>query len=134
MGIEMGGPGFPAPGQYQRKLPRKRELAAALLASSNEHTLPLDCVIRDINPAGAQVRVSRDAAIPEPGYLIDLKSGSAWCIQTVWRRGSLTGLNLLREFAIDGALPPQMEFLPRLYREGKKRQAARLVLDPLRFK
>jgi hypothetical protein len=134
MGIEIAGPGFPAPGQCQRKSPRTRELAAALLASSNQHTAPLDCVIRNINPAGAQVRVSRDASIPEPGYLINLKSGSAWGIQTLWRRGSLTGLSLLWEFAIDSALPPHMEFLLRLHREGKKRQAVRLNLDPLRFK
>jgi hypothetical protein len=134
MGIEITGPGFPAQGPCQRLLPRKRELAAALLASPNEHTAPLDCVIRNITLAGAQVRMNGDASIPEPGYLIDLKSGTAWSIQTVWRRGSLTGLSFLREFAITNALPAHMEFLLRLYLEGKKRQAIGRTLDPLRFK
>ena len=133
MGVEIAGPGFPAQETCQRILPRKRELAAALLVSSDQ-AAPLDCLIRDITQAGAQIRVSRATPIPEQGYLIDLKSGTAWTIQTVWRRGSLTGLRFLREFAINNALPAHMEFLVRLYLEGKKRQSISRTLDPLRFR
>lgn len=109
-----------------RKSQRKREFVAACLARDN-HSEPLNCLIRDISEDGAQIRLNADQPVPAQVYMINLKTGSAHEAQVVWRRESLTGLSLGKKYAINALLPAHLEFLQSLFIEAKMRQVDQLI-------
>src|SRR5579863_4082274 len=88
---------------------------------------PLNCLIRDIGPGGAQIRGSAAQSVPEPGYLINLKFRSAYCTRAVWRRGSLTGLSYDEKYLLDEPLPSHLSFLHRILVETLFRHARHLI-------
>jgi hypothetical protein len=96
-----------------RKSPRKRDYAAALLIRDN-HSQPVNCLIRDVSSSGAQVRLSAAQSVPEPGYLVSLKYRTVYHTHAVWRRGSLTGLSFDQQYRIEDELPSHLQFLQRL--------------------
>lgn len=112
--------------QCLRKLQRTRTFAAGLLAR-NGHLEPLNCLIRDLSPGGAQIRFSAAHPIPSSGYLINLKTRSAFRARAVWQRGSLSGLSLGEEHAINDLLPADLKFLRSFFIEAKLRQVEQLT-------
>jgi hypothetical protein len=111
-----------------RKSQRTHEFAAGILAH-DDHSQPLNCLIRDISDHGAQIRVNAAQPVPEPCYMINLRTGSGYEAHAVWRHGSLTGLRLGKEYAITDSLPAHLEFLRSLFREAKLRQVDQLISD-----
>jgi len=109
--------------QCMRKSQRSRDFSAAILAQ-NSHSQPLNCLIRDISQAGAQIRVNAAQPVPKSGYLINLRTRSAYEAKAVWRRGSLTGLSLGKQHTINDTLPADLEFLRGLFVAAKLRQVA----------
>ncbi len=117
--------------QCLRKVPRTRALTAGLL-TRDDCSEPLNCLIRDISPDGAQIRMNATQPVPESGYMINLKTRSAYHMHAVWRRGSLTGLTLGEERVINDLLPAQLEFLRSIFIEAKLRQVDQLTSQGLR--
>ena len=113
-------------GMLLRKSQRKREFTAGVLAH-DDHSEPLNCLIRDTSDDGAQIRVSAAQPVLEPGYMINLKTRTAYEARAVWRRGSLTGLSLGKEYAINDLLPAHLEFLRSFFIEAKLRQVDQLI-------
>ena len=110
----------------QRKFPRKSEFNAGLLVR-DDHSEPLNCLIRNVSRDGAQVRVNAAQPVPEQGYMVNLKTRCVYQTRAVWRQGSLTGLGLTQAYAIDDVLPVHLEFLRSLFVEAKLHLADQLV-------
>lgn len=90
-----------------RRFARARLFGAGVLTNGDRR---LNCLIRNISPHGAQIRVSARDLLPDPSYLINLKSGAAHRAYPVWRKGSLSGLRLGAAYALN-ALPPHLNYL-----------------------
>lgn len=90
-----------------RDCARARLFGAGLLVKDGQR---LRCLIRDISPQGAQIRLNASQLIPDSGFLIDLKGGSAHRAYPVWRKGSLSGLRFTEAYAIT-ALPAHLRYL-----------------------
>jgi hypothetical protein len=88
-----------------RQSARSRVFRAGWLVNDGRRS---HCLIRDISPQGAQIRMS--ALVPDSCYLIDLKNGSAHHARPVWRNGTLSGLRLDETHALN-ALPAHLEYL-----------------------
>jgi len=94
--------------QCHRQSARVRVFSAGSLA--NDGQPGLNCLIRDISPQGAQIRLSASQLVPDSCYLIDLKNGAAHHARPVWRKGTLSGLRLDETHALN-ALPAHLEYL-----------------------
>jgi len=90
-----------------RQSARSRVFRAGVLVQDGDRS---NCLIRDIGPQGAQIRLSASQLVPDSCYLIDLKSGSAHHARPVWRKGTLSGLRLDETHALN-ALPAHLEYL-----------------------
>ncbi len=97
-------------GQRPRAVQRTRVLAAGLLAGDG-HSTALHCLIRDISPMGAQIRIGAAQPVPQRGYIIHLRTRFAYRARLLWRHGSLAGFSLGTACAIDDLLPARMEIL-----------------------
>ena len=126
--MRWAGTNYQSPKQCLRKSPRTGEFSAGLLAR-DDRSEPLNCLIRDVSPDGAQIRVNAAVPVPAQGYMINLKTRSAHHVHAVWRQGSLTGLGLGDAYAIDDSLPRHLEFLGSLFIEAKLRQADQMVSE-----
>jgi hypothetical protein len=111
-----------------RRSQRTREFAAGILAQ-NDHSRPLNCLIRDISDHGAQIRVNAAQPVLEPCYMINLRTRSGYEAHAVWRLGSLTGLRLGKEYVITDSLPAHLEFLRSLFTQAKLRQVDQLISE-----
>ena len=114
--------------QNLRKSERKRELTAGLFAR-DDYSEPLCCLIRDLSEEGAQIRINATEPLPEPGYIINLKTRSAQEARAVWRQGSVTGLSLGKKYAINDTLPNNLVFLKSLFTEAKLRQIDQMISE-----
>jgi hypothetical protein len=110
----------------RRKVDRKRAFTAGLLAYGGG-AFVLDCLIRDIGAAGAQIRASKAQPMPNEAYLIDLKTWFGYQAHRIWYRSSLAGFSFEQEYPLSGALPPHLEFLRSLFIEAQLRQVERLT-------
>jgi hypothetical protein len=90
-----------------RGFARSRLFGAGLLANEGQR---LNCLIRNISPGGAQIRLNASQLVPDFCFLINLQSGSAHRAYPVWRKGSLSGLRLAEVYAI-AALPAHLGYL-----------------------
>lgn len=90
-----------------RESARSRLFGAGVLVNDGQR---LNCLIRDISPQGAQIRLNASQLVPDTGFLINIKSGSAHRAYPVWRKGSLSGLRLTEAYAMT-ALPAHLEYL-----------------------
>lgn len=117
---------FPIQKHCLRTLQRKREFAAGLLAKDG-HSQPRNCLIRDVSPAGAQIRIAGIPPVPDEAYLINLRGRLAYHARAVWQRGSLTGLRFEKSYVINKLLPADLEFLRTLLIEANLHQAGQLI-------
>lgn len=92
-----------------RRFARSRLFTAGILVKDGQPGR-FHCLIRDISPQGAQIRIRASQLVPDICYLINLKSGSAHRAHPVWRKGSLSGLRLSQAHALN-ALPAELEYL-----------------------
>ena len=110
----------------RRKVERKRAFTAGLLVYGGG-AFVLDCLIRDIGAAGAQVRISKAQPIPNEAYLIDLRTWLGYQTCRIWHRSSLAGFRFEQEYPLNGMLPSNLEFLRSLFIEAQLRQVERLT-------
>jgi hypothetical protein len=78
-----------------RRFARRRLFRAGVLVKDSQRWT---CLIRDISPQGAQIRIDASQLLPDQGYLIDLKGRAVHRAYPIWRKGSLTGLRLAESF------------------------------------
>ncbi|MDQ0465857.1 hypothetical protein QO010_003649 [Caulobacter ginsengisoli] len=77
----------------RRRVPRQRALLSAKLASEDA-AQTLDCVIRNISADGALIETKSPHLVPRELHLVQIKDGTAWDAEIIWRRGNLIGLAL----------------------------------------
>jgi hypothetical protein len=77
----------------RRRNPRQRALLSAKLAS-DDAAQTLDCVIRNISPTGALIETTSPNMVPRELHLVQIRDGTAWDAEVIWRRGNLIGLAL----------------------------------------
>ena len=96
-----------------RAHPRRRLFAAGVL-TGERGPAPHPCLIRDLSPGGAQVRISALAAIPGEAFLVNRAGHLAYSTRPLWRQGSLMGLRLHKTYVINKFLPEDLHFLVAL--------------------
>jgi len=75
----------------RRKNPRTRALKGGKIAF-NQHRSVIDCVVRNITSAGAQLKVPSTVGIPEQfEFRLDAEGGFRPC-HVVWRRPDTLGI------------------------------------------
>lgn len=104
-----------------RAVQRNREFTAALLTRDGG-SAPYHCLIRNLSPAGAQIRVGATPPVPHDAFLINLGSRLAYHAQIVWQLGTLAGLSFDKSYVINKLLPADLEFLNSMYLEAKSHQ------------
>ena len=114
----------------RRKFPRKRAFSAAVLV---EDCRSEPCFIRDMSPAGAQIRFSATRSIPRETYLINLKSRYAHHAHPVWHRQSLAGLRFDGGYEVNHLLPLHVDFLNDQMRTATLRLMDQMVLRGIKF-
>lgn len=77
----------------RRRAPRQRALLTAKLATGDA-AQTLDCVIRNISPDGALIETTSPHLVPKEMHLVQIKDGTAWDAEVVWRNGNRIGLVL----------------------------------------
>ncbi len=84
----------------------------------------IDCTIRDLSEAGAQVRLAAFELLPEEVYLIELRRGLAHEARVAWVRPPHLGLQFVRSHLLAEA-PPSSEFgaMRRLWLEHVPRSS-----------
>lgn len=112
----------------RRKAERGRSFSAGLLAYGGG-AFVLNCLIRDICEAGAQIRMSKMQPLPVEAYLIDLKTWLGYQARRVWHRSSLAGFSLERKFPLNETLPNNVEFLRTLFVEAQLREIERATAE-----
>ena len=91
----------------KRRFSRARLFSAGVLVNNGWR---MNCLIRNISPQGAQIRIAASQLVPDKCYLINLKSGAAHRAYPVWRKGSLSGLRLAEAHMLT-ALPAHLDYL-----------------------
>jgi hypothetical protein len=77
----------------RRRAPRQRALLSAKLATV-DGTQTLDCVIRNISPDGALIETNSPHLVPRELHLVQIKDGTVWDAEVIWRNGNRVGLAL----------------------------------------
>ncbi|MDO9222385.1 MAG: PilZ domain-containing protein [Caulobacter sp.] len=77
----------------RRRAGRHRALLTGKLANEDA-TTTIDCVIRNISDTGAMIETSTPHLIPNRLHLVQIKDGTAWDVEVIWRRGNRIGLTL----------------------------------------
>ena len=77
----------------------------------------LDCAIQDISDGGAKIVLTRRQALPADVYLIVVKFCVAHRAKVVWQHFPARGLCFSKSYQLDAVLPPELNFLRRLWIE-----------------
>lgn len=77
----------------RRRAGRHRALLAGKLAN-DDATTTIDCVIRNISDTGAMIETTTPHLIPNQLQLVQIKEGTVWDVEVIWRRGNRIGLAL----------------------------------------
>jgi hypothetical protein len=80
-------------GSERRSTPRTRSLLAGKIIISNGE-MNADCIIRDLSPNGARVRLSRAIGLPHAVMLLVIRDGLLIDATVSWRIGEDVGLAL----------------------------------------
>jgi hypothetical protein len=75
----------------------------------------VDCLIRDMSEGGAKIIIEKHMALPAEFYLIAVKQGVAYKAKVVWQKFPGRGVQFSEAYKLDGALPPAVQFLHRLW-------------------
>lgn len=82
-----------------------------------------DCLIRDLSPAGAHLRLrSEFAFVPHRDmWLIDVRGAAAYLLKLAWRKGSDLGVEFAERHELLGEVPSKISHLRRLWLECAER-------------
>jgi hypothetical protein len=75
----------------------------------------LDCVIRDLSPSGAKIRLAGPELLPNVVWLLDLCRGQASEAQVVWARDRDAGLKFLRTRSLSEEIAPDFRAMRQLW-------------------
>jgi hypothetical protein len=89
---DLAAPGTPA-GAARRDGPRVETSLPGKILSGDGFLSP-DCVICDLSPRGARVRIAGGIRLPPPVALLLTQEGLLFDAAVAWRRGNETGLVL----------------------------------------
>jgi hypothetical protein len=110
----------------RRHLPRKRVLLSGVIADRSGMNA-VDCLIRDINVRGAQVQSPMKVQLGEELFLLNTRNETAHLATVAWIKRDRAGLSFVRSYALEGTLPPRLEFLWKLFLDAKFRQISALI-------
>lgn len=99
--------------QDRRAIARHRVLMGGKVAWM-DNFLSGDCTIRDLSDVGARVELATEV-LPRDPVLIVVRSGLAHEARTVWARGRVAGLEFVRTYDLDAAIPDRLARLRRLW-------------------
>ncbi|HEY9216503.1 MAG TPA: PilZ domain-containing protein [Phenylobacterium sp.] len=108
----------------QRRIPRHEVRTAGFLV----HGRSLDsapCVLRNVSPLGARVRLKAPQFLSRPLYLVIVQTGSAFEAKIIWSRGGELGLSLQRRLDLETPKSEAEWAARRIWRRHMPRGAAR---------
>ena len=110
--------------QTERTLPsnkrsarRRRVLLSGKIAYS-DGAFSYDCTIRDLSASGARLGIPGATVLPKEFFLLNLREGTAYACEVIWRNAAHTGVRFHDVFALSNATDPGLRFLRRLYVEA----------------
>ena len=112
--IEISASGLSQYVPNRRRSQRRAALLPARIAFDSG-TDSIECTIRDISEAGARVQITADDAIPDHGFLIVMRDGTAHEAEVRWRKPTEMGLALSRPVSLRGAVPKAMQHVKDLW-------------------
>jgi len=95
---------------------RARALLAAKILIGDGRMSP-DCLIRDLSPDGARVRISRTVPLPQSFALLAIRDGLLFDAALVWRKGDEAGLAFSGRHDVKTAGDPAHAVAHRLWAE-----------------
>ena len=104
----------------QRHAPRRRVLLGGRVVEP-DGAFSTSCTIRDVNDAGAMVRLPAPVPVGEHVYLIELRSGVAHQVKVAWRKNGDMGLAFENEVVLEESSDPRIRMLRRLWLGGAAR-------------
>jgi hypothetical protein len=104
----------------QRRARRPRVLLSGRLVYGPD-SLTVDCVIRDLTPEGARVKLAGSAMLSGPIALIEVGSGMAHACEISWRRLPEIGVRFQSSDDLNQAGPPELAQLRRVWLNARAR-------------
>ena len=80
--------------------PRRRAFKAGIVSYQN-HTITVDCIIRDTNSGGVKLKFQENAMVPDRFMLTIPIEGKKVDCQTVWRKDREIGVEFISEIQVD---------------------------------
>jgi hypothetical protein len=78
----------------RRRHPRHRTLLGAKICYGDEYALSMDCTVRTLSDAGANLRVLATQPLPSQFILLIVGEAHAYDARVIWRRGDFVGVSL----------------------------------------
>jgi hypothetical protein len=104
----------------QRQARRPRVLLTGRLVYGPDF-LTLDCVIRDLTPEGARVKLAGSSVISDPLVLIEVNSGLAHQCEISWKRFPEIGVRFMRTDDLSKSTDPELARLRQMWQGARSR-------------
>ncbi len=106
----------------QRRSRRPRVLLTGRLVYGPDR-LTLDCVIRDLTPEGARLKLAGSAILSGPIVLIEVGSGMSHACEVTWRRLPEIGVSFLSSEDLASTAEPESDLsrLRRMWQDARAR-------------
>ena len=105
------------PSHDARDAMRRRVLLSGKIAYG-DGAFSLDCSIRDQSQSGARLGIRGSTVLPKSFYLIDLRAGTAYDCELVWRNATQAGVKFHGMLMHTEIKDPNLQYLRRLYVEA----------------
>jgi hypothetical protein len=69
-----------------------------------------DCAIRDMSAFGARLGIPGATVVPKEFYLLDLKRGTAFEAEVLWRNATQTGVTFRAAYDLAHITAPRLQF------------------------
>jgi hypothetical protein len=99
----------------QRRAMRKRTLLGGKVIFGDDNRMR-DCTIRDISETGAKITMAKGECIPTRVFLMDRRTARVYEARVTWIKAPDFGLGFDNVYGLDGELPPELEFLNRIWK------------------
>ena len=99
----------------RRRFPRHRTLLGAKICYGDRYSISVDCTIRSLSPAGANLRVLATQPLPAQFILLIVGEGLAHDARVVWRRGDFVGVSLGEAMDLKGAVDERLRTVRQLW-------------------
>ncbi len=91
----------------RRRHPRHRTLLGAKICYGDQYALTVDCTVRGLSDAGANLRVLATQPLPSQFVLLVVGEATAYDARVAWRRGDFVGVSLGEPIDMRPAPPPE---------------------------